>query len=1066
MLLGRRTRLDRKREKLGRLLGPRRCSIRTLPLKATNSAYNEVMPSNQPKLPMSRPGRMLFAGALATVLVFAASLAAQPPDLRDAVELPAGFTIRQVASDELATNVFSLCVEPDGAPLVSGPGYIKRLLDDDGDGLFERAEVITESLRSGAQGMCIAGDDLLAVGDGAIWQFPRYPNRGSTPSEGIRRLPIQTGGEHDSHAIRKGPDGWWYFIVGNGVSLADDRINDPASPIRRPHAGMILRISPDWRQIGVVADGFRNAYDFDFTESGQLVTYDSDGERDVGMPWYRPTRVFLVHPGDDAGWVSPAWKRPSDFFDMPQELGAAGRGSPTGVCVIRDNRWGDDYFGAILAGDWTFGRVVMVRRQETGDAYQPLEVFATARGDFGFAVTDLAPTPDGGLLITVGGRGTRGGLYRVDRATGQADGGTHPALVEAPIDPAEIWPIGDWDTATRQRALSALGGGNATETYRVLDALIGRTMGHWDRTQRETLLAEVGQLAARSDPLLRRRLWRWWQTWSEEELQAIPGQPLLAQTVLARRRQNDSDTPPVALLSVLLDEALAAMDQSEPAAIDFIRMAQLACPPVPPRDSLFDGYGGDRILPWSAAEGAELGQKIVQGLDSHSDRERAELGRLAAILSLPSNDCRLAFSNQFTADSTPEHDLHWLACLARIPGRLPVLAEQRVAAALMAIDWKLKQADRATDRNWPARFRELAERLIQRNPGIATRIAFAPLFGVPGHERLLAWADPSLKEQAAERIWERLIAAPSAGTSSQLQFAARWGTPPAKSILRTWADLPELHGAVLELLVRDPEPEDEPRFRESLLSVNRNEIRAAARGLREIELAEPGLASWNVLRALRRMSWEREELPVCRDLVGLLQTLHGQDFGFDADGGKEQREVILDRWTLYLSEKFPDSEVATAESTGAGILGQLDQIDWSIGDPAAGRRLFVARQCATCHDGGGRLGPSLVGITRRFSRNDLFRSIVLPHEQVADRYRARIVQTIAGDLYRGTVIYESVDGLTLLDTEGETVRLNQDQIEAMKESSESLMPSGLLDGLSPRELADLEAYLQSLSPAD
>ena len=59
-------------------------------------------------------------------------------------------------------------------------------------------------------------------------------------------------------------------------------------------------------------------------------------------------------------------------------------------------------------------------------------------------------------------------------------------------------------------------------------------------------------------------------------------------------------------------------------------------------------------------------------------------------------------------------------------------------------------------------------------------------------------------------------------------------------------------------------------------------------------------------------------------------------------------------------------------------------------------------------------------------------------------------------------IYESVDGLTLLTADAKTLRINQADIEETKDSTKSLMPEGLLDGLFNDHVADLLAYMQSL----
>jgi hypothetical protein len=48
------------------------------------------------------------------------------------------------------------------------------------------------------------------------------------------------------------------------------------------------------------------------------------------------------------------------------------------------------------------------------------------------------------------------------------------------------------------------------------------------------------------------------------------------------------------------------------------------------------------------------------------------------------------------------------------------------------------------------------------------------------------------------------------------------------------------------------------------------------------------------------------------------------------------------------------------------------------------------------------------------------------------------------------------------DSDAKLVRIAKDQIEDRKRSEVSLMPNGLAAGLSPRDFADLIAFLQTL----
>lgn len=333
---------------------------------------------------------------------------------------PNGFTVTQFAGNDLASDVYTLTIDPRGRVTVSGRGYIRFLLDEDGDGRAERAATFAEAPHDGAQGLLWEADTLYFTGDGGLRRFRDADGDGRAdgPSELIRAM--RTGGEHDAHAIRRGPDGKLYVLAGNMTGIDASNATAPDSPVKEPVAGCLLRFAPDLKQCEIVADGFRNAYDFDFSLDGEVFTYDSDNERCVGLPWYEFTRFYRVIAGGRYGWNGPQhgdfWRCPPYFFDVVAPLCYTGRGSPTGVECYRHSRFPEVYRGAMFIADWTFGKIYAIHIKREGLTYHAVEVelFMESVGDNGFAPTDLAVHPESGdLYISVGGRGTRGAVYRV-----------------------------------------------------------------------------------------------------------------------------------------------------------------------------------------------------------------------------------------------------------------------------------------------------------------------------------------------------------------------------------------------------------------------------------------------------------------------------------------------------------------------------------------------------------------------------------------------------------------------------------------------------------------------------
>lgn len=343
------------------------------------------------------------------------------------VKVPDGFEVIEFAGDELAHDIYSMTIDSQGRVVVAGAGFVKILIDKDGDGKADEAKLFSDLPKNGAQGMFFHGRSLICIGDGGLLRFrdSNADDRADGPPEVFLRT--KTGGEHDVHSIQHGPDGWWYVIAGNNAGINERYATLPTSPIKQPRAGVLFRLKPDLSSAELVSHGLRNAYDFAFNRQGDLFTYDSDEEREVSLPWYRPTRVFQMLPGSDHGWVSKSWMRAELTFDMPPVVASFGRGSPTGLVCYRHTQFPEKYRGALFALDWTYGRVHALPLKPSDETWKAEpELFMSAVGNHGFAPTDAEVGPDGSLYISVGGRGSRGGVYRIRHKTDV------PALLSPP----------------------------------------------------------------------------------------------------------------------------------------------------------------------------------------------------------------------------------------------------------------------------------------------------------------------------------------------------------------------------------------------------------------------------------------------------------------------------------------------------------------------------------------------------------------------------------------------------------------------------------------------------------
>ena len=191
-----------------------------------------------------------------------------------------GFAITEFADNNLAPDTWCMTLDSHGRVVVANGKSIRVLIDDDGDG--EADDFITfATVERGVMGMCFDGNSLYAAADG--WLMRYDDANGDSIADGPPEKLIPLGfGEHGGHAMRKGPDGWWYLIGGNDSGFnATVHATLPNSPIKNSEAGALLRLAADGSQSAIIAHGFRNPYDFDFNAQGDIFTYDSDVESEM-----------------------------------------------------------------------------------------------------------------------------------------------------------------------------------------------------------------------------------------------------------------------------------------------------------------------------------------------------------------------------------------------------------------------------------------------------------------------------------------------------------------------------------------------------------------------------------------------------------------------------------------------------------------------------------------------------------------------------------------------------------------------------------------------------------------
>lgn len=438
-------------------------------------------------------GRRVRRAAVALLLLASAStaLAQNAPKSVDAnqMKLAEGFRAERIYEVPREQGSWvCLTTDPQGRLIASDQyGKLYRITTGADSTTPPQVEAIPVEIGH-AQGLLCAFDSLYVMSHGANGKpaglYRVEDTNGDDQYDSVRLLrAIRGGGEHGPHAIILAPDGKsLYVCAGNHTDLpevdrsrvtavwGEDQVI-PRLPDARGHAvgrmapgGWICRTDPEGKSFELISSGYRNEYDIAFDPNGELFTYDADMEWDVGLPWYRPTRVCHATSGSEFGWRHGTGKWPVWFPDSLPPVLDIGPGSPTGICFGTGANFPPQYQNALFISDWSYGIIYAVHLEPNGASYSATaELFCTAPA---MPVTDcVINRADGAFYFLIGGRRVQSALYRVtyvgDDDTAAAP---YPSLNEA---------------ARTRRAIEALHGDPVDADS--LESLVWPNLNHPDR---------------------------------------------------------------------------------------------------------------------------------------------------------------------------------------------------------------------------------------------------------------------------------------------------------------------------------------------------------------------------------------------------------------------------------------------------------------------------------------------------------------------------------------------------------------------------------------------------------
>ncbi len=437
--------------------------------------------------------------------------------------LPDGYTLELAVPSTLVPRPIHMAFDEDGALYVTdssgntdkAPVQFKdpkhrvlRLVDADGDGVFDEASVFADELPF-PEGILIHDEAIYVSAPPHIWKL-RDTDGDEVADE---RTVWFDGGSiggcgNDLHGPYLGPDGFFYWTKG-GFQPQTHVLGDGKEI--RSSAAHIYRARPDGSQMEVViTGGMNNPVGLAFSESGER--FLSGTFFDLSEPGKRDGILHAVYGGvygrDNPRVLAPH-PRAGDLLPPMTHMGPA---APSGVVMARSGALG--LKGDLLCADFNLRRISRHQLNGQGSSYAAETSSFLESDQSDFHPTDVIEDADGSLLVADTGSWymiccptskvakphVLGGIYRV-RKEG-ASVATDPRGRALDWNQPEVSWLSDERPAVVKRAIDALADERHLEA---LEAAEARLPALWalHRISGDTARTAVREFLNDQDPEVR-----------------------------------------------------------------------------------------------------------------------------------------------------------------------------------------------------------------------------------------------------------------------------------------------------------------------------------------------------------------------------------------------------------------------------------------------------------------------------------------------------------------------------------------------------------------------------------
>ncbi len=929
---------------------------------------------------------------------------------------------------------YRLAINPHN-PVREAGDRIVILEDTDGDGVADQEKTFYQGPDiNAALGIAVLGEKVIVSSYTNVFVFTDAdgddrPDEKEVLFTGF--LPEES--DHAVHAFVFGPDGKVYFNFGNAGGLVRDRvgnvvIDEAGNPVIADgdpyHEGMVFRTNIDGSAFEVLGHNFRNPYEVAVDSYGSLWQSDNDDDGN------RAVRINFLMEGGNYGradeMTGANWREhrtgleeeipmrhwhQNDPGVVPNLL-ITGAGSPTGIVVYEGRLLPPVYWDEMIHADAGPNVVRAYPTERSGAGYSAEIVDVVNARDRWFRPSDVTVAPDGSLFIAdwydpgVGGHQVgdleRGRIFRI-----------------APPDTP--YRSGAIDLSSPESAVDVLESPNLARRY-----LAWQQLHAWGVKAEPALNA---LWASENQRFRARALWL---------LSKIDGRG----THYVDEALKD-ENPDIRITGLRAARQLEGVD-----VFTYVRSLVGDASPQVRREAAL------ALRHEPSLEAAELWAELAL---QHDPNDRWYLEALGIGADGQWDRFFAAWKERVGQDwDTPAgRDIIWRA---RSKEALPLLTEIIRNTETAPQERYFRAFDFHTDPSKQRLLVSLAEGDHPDQPEIR-RLALHHL----GPDAVTA--EPSVR-QALEKVLSQVE-----GTQEYVELVSQYGLRDRnETLLQLALTYPDSSlginaGRVLM------EVDGFPLLQETALAGDNEQTALAAvkvlghLGGPDVEtLLEQIMADGSRNLAVRRAAvesygrgWDGEDR-----LLEMVKTEElPEQLKPTAAGSlmRAYREGIRNEAARHLKLPLPE---------GSKSLPPIDVLVARDGMASRGKEVFT-HACGSCHQVNGAgtdFGPDLSEIGGKLSKESLYTSIVHPDAGISFGYEGYHIRLNDGTGVVGFIASETKNDLVVRTPDGLTTRYRKTDVASRVPLESSLMPSGLHQALTERQLVDLIEYLASLKPEE